>query len=297
MYNNLSSYLKRKYGISIGKICIDGGFSCPNRDGRVGYGGCTYCGERGAGEHIDPTLSIAEQVRTGLERGNKDGYVAYFQSFTNTYAPIPVLKERYDSALIDPRIRILAVGTRPDCIDREVAELLASYKERVDVWVELGLQTASDLTAELINRGYKTEIYRRATALLRQYGIPFITHAIFGLPGEGAEDYDRTVDEINRAEGFGVKLHCLYVSRGTALEQSLLRGEFTPITEEEYIAAAARAIARLRPDTVIHRLTGDCPEGMLVAPNWNKNKNQIIEGIRKSLAAQGVKQGDLYQGI
>ena len=160
MYNNLSTYLKTKYGMRIGKICIDGGFGCPNRDGTCGYGGCSYCGERGAGEHIDYRLCIAEQVKSGLARGKSDGYIAYFQSFTNTYAPLPVLRERYDSALIDDRIRILAIGTRPDCIDEGVAELLAEYKGRLDLWVELGLQSASDLTAKRINRGYKTEVYR-----------------------------------------------------------------------------------------------------------------------------------------
>ena len=294
MYNNLSTYLKTKYGMRIGKICIDGGFGCPNRDGTCGYGGCSYCGERGAGEHIDYRLSIAEQVKSGLARGKSDGYIAYFQSFTNTYAPLPVLRERYDSALIDDRIRILAIGTRPDCIDESVAELLAEYKERLDLWVELGLQSASDETARRINRGYKTEVYRRCTELLHRYDIPFVTHAILGLPGEGEEDYDRTVDEINRAHGFGVKLHSLYVSRGTALEGEYLRGEFTPISDTEYIRSAARAIARLRPDMIIHRITGDCPAGMLVAPEWNKDKNRIISEIRKTLSESGLKQGSLY---
>ena len=291
LYNNLSGYLKRKYGVKVGKICIDGGFSCPNRDGTLGYGGCVYCGHRGAGEHIELGRSITEQVQDGLERGRSEGYIAYFQSFTNTYAPVPVLRERYNSALVDPRILVLAVGTRPDCIDRERAELLAEISERTDIWVELGLQTASDKTARLINRCYPTETYFRCAELLREYRLPFVTHLILGLPGEGHDDYMGSVDAVNSSGGFGVKLHSLYVSRDTALADMYARGEFTPITREEYITAAADSLARLDPGIVVHRLTGDCPDGMLIAPDWNRDKNQILQGIRDSLTSRGLRQG------
>ena len=211
LYRTLGAYLKEKYGIKVSKICIDGGFSCPNRDGTVGHGGCIYCGERGAGEHIDALMSIEEQVDSQLAKGRAEGYIAYFQNFTNTYAPLHVLKERYDAALRSERIVALAIGTRPDCITEEIAELIASYKERVDVWVELGLQTASDETARRINRGYKTEIYRRAAEILTSHGIPFVTHIIIGLPGEGEADIDATVDLINESGSFGVKIHSIYV--------------------------------------------------------------------------------------
>ena len=163
LYNNLSGYFREKYGRRLGKICIDGGFSCPNRDGKISHGGCIYCGERGAGEHIDPTLSIREQVLSALEDADGDEmFVAYFQNFTNTYADVNTLRQRYDAALIDGRIRVLAIGTRPDCIDEEIAELIASYKSRVDVWVELGLQTVHDETARLIRRGYDFPVYEQA---------------------------------------------------------------------------------------------------------------------------------------
>ena len=212
LYNNFSSYLKKKYGGRISKICIDGGFGCPNRDGTCGMGGCIYCGERGAGEHIDPTLSIREQVTSALAADQRsDGLIAYFQNFTNTYAPINILKERYDSALISDRIVALAIGTRPDCIDDEIATLLASYSDRVDVWVELGLQSASDRTAELINRGYKTEVYRRAADILKSHGIPFVTHMIIGLPGENETDIENTVSLINES-AWGIKIHSIYGS-------------------------------------------------------------------------------------
>ena len=294
LYNNLSSYLKTKYGGKVSKICVDGGFGCPNRDGTCGTGGCIYCGERGAGEHIDPSVSIREQALAVLERDKRsDSFIAYFQNFTNTYAPVDVLKERYDSALISDRIVALAIGTRPDCIDEEIAELIASYKDRVDVWVELGLQTASDKTAAIINRGYKTEVYKRAMAILKSHGIPVVTHMIIGLPGECADDIDATVDLINEYS-WGVKIHSIYVMEGTALAGMYRDGDYTPPTLDEYVSLAARSIARLRPDMIVHRITGDCPDGLLVAPEWNKDKNKIIEEIRRGLERNNLVQGSLY---
>lgn len=295
LYNNLSPYLKSKYGTRVSKICIDGGFGCPNRDGTCGEGGCIYCGERGAGEHIDPTLSIREQVEEHLSRDMRsDALIAYFQNFTNTYAPVNVLKERYDSALISDRIKALAIGTRPDCIDAEVAALLASYKDRVDVWVELGLQTASDAVARTINRGYETEVYRHAVEVLNSHGIPFVTHMIIGLPGESEADIDATVDLINE-HSWGVKIHSIYVMEGTRLAEMYRSGEYTPPTLDEYVRLAAKSLARLRPDIVVHRVTGDCPDGLLVAPEWNRDKNKVISGIRERLESSGLRQGSLYE--
>ena len=295
LYNNLASYLKSKYGSRVSKICIDGGFGCPNRDGTCGTGGCIYCGERGAGEHIDPTVSICEQVKNQLARGSDDSrYIAYFQNFTNTYAPLDVLKERYDSALTDERIIALAIGTRPDCISDEIAELIASYKDRVDVWVELGLQTASDVTANIINRGYKTEVYKRAAECLTSHGIPFVTHMIIGLPGEGEGEIDSTVDVINESGSWGVKIHSIYVMEGTALAEMYQRGEYAPPTLEEYVRLSARSLSRLKPDMIVHRITGDCPDGLLVAPEWNRDKNKVINLIRKRLDSDGLCQGSLY---
>ena len=291
LYNNLSSYLKNKYNGKISKICIDGGFGCPNRDGTCGVGGCIYCGERGAGEHIDATVSIREQVEAALAKDTKsDGLIAYFQNFTNTYAPLDVLKERYDSALISDRIVALAIGTRPDCIDDEIAELIASYRDKVDVWVELGLQTASDKTAEVINRGYKTEVYKRAATILKSHGIPFVAHMIIGLPGEKREDIEATVRLINE-DAWGVKIHSIYVMDGTALAKMYRDGEYTPPTLDEYTELAKISIAGLRSDMIVHRITGDCPDGLLVAPIWNKDKNKIIAEIREKLEREGLRQG------
>ena len=291
LYNNLSSYLKSKYSGKISKICIDGGFGCPNRDGTCGVGGCIYCGERGAGEHIDATVSIREQVEAALAKDTKsDGFIAYFQNFTNTYAPLDVLKERYNGALISDRIVALAIGTRPDCIDDEIAELIASYRDRVDVWVELGLQTASDKTAKIINRGYKTEVYKRAATILKSHGIPFVAHMIIGLPGEKREDIEATVRLINE-DAWGIKIHSIYVMEGTALAKMYRDGEYTPPTLDEYTELAKISIAGLRSDMIVHRITGDCPDGLLVAPIWNKDKNKIIAEIRKKLEREGLRQG------
>jgi len=295
-YNNLSGYFREKYGKRLSKICIDGGFTCPNRDGKCGTGGCIYCGERGAGEHIDPTASIAEQVNVALENA-ADGelFIAYFQNFTNTYAKTPVLRERYDAALIDGRIRALAIGTRPDCIDEDVAALIASYKDRCDVWVELGLQTSSDRTADIINRGYHRDAFERAMETLGRYRIPVCVHLIVGLPGEGDREIRETCEYLSRFDVWGVKIHSIYVMRGTALEAMYLKKRYTPPTEEEYLDRAVYIITHLSPKVIIHRVTGDCPPDMLIAPSWNSNKHTLIEKIQKRLSDGGLYQGIYYK--
>ena len=296
LYRNLSGYFREKYGKRLSKICIDGGFSCPNRDGRCGEGGCIFCGERGAGEHINPTLSISEQVKRALTDAPADAkFVAYFQNFTNTYADVKTLKERYDAALIDGRIRVLAIGTRPDCIDEERAALIASYKDRCDVWVELGLQSASDETAERINRGYKTEVFDRAVKILDKYDIPVVAHIIIGLPGESIDDALKTAEYLTRYRLFGVKIHSIYVMQGTRLAEMYARDEYTPPTLEEYVEATALVLSHLSPDTVIHRLTGDCPRDMLIAPDWNTDKHGIIEKTKEYMTKNALYQGKYYK--
>lgn len=296
LYRNLSGYFREKYNKRIKKICIDGGFTCPNRDGRCGYGGCIFCGERGAGEHIDASLSIKGQIESFFSRHpNGDGFIAYFQNFTNTYAPVDVLKERYDSALIDERIIALAVGTRPDCITEEIASLLVSYKDRYDVWVELGLQSADDETARIINRGYETSVFTHAMEILKRYDIPVVVHIIIGLPGETKKDVLKTVSYINTFDDiWGIKIHSIYVMEGTVLGEMYKRGEYKPISEEEYVDTVCEVLINLKEETVIHRLTGDCPENMLLAPLWNRDKNKIINDITKKMAEKGWTQGMLY---
>ena len=291
-YNNLSSYFRNKYGQRLKKICIDGGFTCPNRDGKCGKGGCIFCGERGAGEHIDPTKSIREQVSSALaEAVDGELFIAYFQNFTNTYATVEVLRERYDAALIDERIKLLDIGTRPDCISEEVAELIAEYAKRVDVLVELGLQTASDKTAELINRGYKRDTFERAMEILKKHSIHVCVHLIIGLPGEGDQELYETMEYLSRFDISGYKIHSIYVSRGTRLAEMYEAGKYTPPTEDEYVKRAAYILAHISPDAIVHRLTGDCPEGLLLAPIWNSNKHQTISKINAYLEKNNITQG------
>ncbi len=285
LYRNLSGYLREKYGKRLKKICIDAGFTCPNRDGKCGTGGCIYCGERGAGEHIDPTLSITETVRGALDRASQDDlFIAYFQSFTNTYADVETLRARYDTALIDDRIKILAIGTRPDCISREVCELISEYNKKYEVWVELGLQTANDETAEIINRGYPLATFESAYKMLREYEIKTVIHLIIGLPSEDENDIKASADYVASLSPFGVKIHSIYISRDTALEKMYLEKRYTPPTLSEYAELCAYAISVMPRDTVIHRITGDAPRDSLVAPDWNKDKNKIIASVREALS-------------
>ena len=296
LYNNLSGYFRKKYGKRLTKICIDGAFSCPNRDGTAGIGGCVFCGERGAGEHINPYLSIREQVEAGLcGHGDDELFCAYFQNFTNTYDTVESLKKKYDAALIDDRIRLLSIGTRPDCIDEDRARLIASYKDRCDISVELGLQTASDATARLINRGYETAVFDEAVRILNKYDIPVVVHLIVGLPGESIEDIKKTVKYINKFSVWGIKIHSIFVMKGTRLAEMHERGEYSPPTLDEYIESAVYILTHINPNMTVHRLTGDCPRDMLVAPEWNKDKNAVISEITSRMKIRGLYQGAEYK--
>lgn len=298
LYNNLSGYLRKRFGKRLKKICIDGGFTCPNRDGKCSVGGCIFCGERGAGEHIDPTRSISEQVAAVLQKAaDGDEFIAYFQNFTNTYASPDILKARYDAALTDDRIRVLAIGTRPDCIDREIAALIAEYKSQREVWVELGLQTANDKTAEVINRGYSLKCFERALSLLNEYSIPVVLHLIVGLPGEGEEEIKATAAYVSSLKVFGVKIHSIYVMKGTALADMFERGEYSPPSLDEYVRGASEILTSLDENVVIHRLTGDCPDGMLLAPSWSSNKHKVIDAVTRYMKENGLYQGCRYKSL
>lgn len=295
VFRTFNSYLKAAYHTEVGKICIDGGFTCPNRDGTKGVGGCIFCGERGAGEHLCAAMSVREQVEDYFRRPHRQKkFVAYFQNFTNTYASPDVLMRRYTDALIDPRIVALAIGTRPDCLGEDVLDVLSAIKERIDLWVELGLQTTNDDTARRIRRGYATEEYLRACERLRARGIPFAVHLMIGLPGEGTDELRATVDTVARTHPFGVKLHGVYVMDGTDLQADYLAGRYTPIEKDAYIEAVIDTLLRLPPDTVILRLMSDCPPGRLVAPAWNTDKAEVHAEIRRRMAERGLTQGMLF---
>ena len=296
-YRNYSGWLREHFHCKMTKICIDGGFTCPNRDGTCGTGGCIFCGERGAGEHIRlGALSVAEQTARFIRRNPKsDGFIAYFQNFTNTYAPVEILKQRYDEAMQQERMRALAVGTRPDCITPEIADLLHDYTAKYDVWVELGLQTANDETARRINRGYLRERCTEAAALLRARNIPFVLHMMIGLPGENMQDIANTVRYINSLHPWGIKIHSVYVMHDTVLEQMYRSGSYCPMSMQEYVSAVTYVLTHIAPDMIVHRLTGDCPPDQLTAPDWNLQKNEIIAAINQRMGENGWQQGCLYE--
>lgn len=298
-YKHLNKYLKDKFGERTLKICIDGGFTCPNRDGSVGSKGCIFCSERGSGEHIKCS-SISKQVENYFasykaERANK--FIAYFQNFTNTYSPVDLLKEKYDASLIDDRIVALAVATRPDCINEDICKLLKSYTNKYHVWVELGLQTANNSTSKLINRCYSNEQFSDAVALLNKYNIDVVIHIMVGLPNENFEDLKSTVDFINSHNIQGLKIHCTYVVENTVLANMYHKGIYVPISLDYYLNSVAYVLTHISPDIVIHRISGDAPKDLLIAPEWNCHKKWIINGLDKLLREKGLYQGMYYKKI
>ena len=294
-YKHLNNYLKQKFGERTLKICIDGGFTCPNRDGSKGIGGCIFCSEKGSGDHIKVANSITSQVENYFksykaERANK--FIAYFQNFTNTYDSIKNLKEKYDSALIDDRIVGLAVATRPDCINEDVVKLLKSYTNKYYVCVELGLQTSNDKTAKLINRCYSNAEFINAVKLLNLYNIDVVVHVMVGLPNETLDDIKQTVNFINSYNIQGLKIHSCYVIKNTKLAQLYNDGKYIPLSLEEYISSCAYILTHINPNIVIHRISGDAPKDLLIAPSWNSHKKWIVNGLNKYM-----KDNDLYQGM
>lgn len=294
-YRTMNQMMQARYGKKIRKICIDGGFTCPNRDGTCGIGGCTFCGARGAGEQLDASKSIREQAEAVLQHAPPDSnWIVYFQNFTNTYAPVSVLRARYDAALIDDRIKVLDIGTRPDCINEDIVALLAEYAKKYEVWTELGLQTANDGTARYLNRGYDLACFSHAVAVLKQYGLPVIVHIILGLPHETRADILHTVDVLNAHQIDGIKIHSLFVMKNTKLAEQYQSGEFTPISMQTYIDWAIDALTRLSPDIVIHRMTGNCLREQLLAPDWIPQRDLILCTIDRKMYANGWEQGCFY---
>jgi len=293
-YKHLNKYLKEKFGERTLKICIDGGFTCPNRDGTVGIKGCIFCSEKGSGEHINSSPNIINQVINYFktykaERANK--FIAYFQNFSNTYDTIENLKLKYDSALIDKRIVALAVATRPDCINEDVCKLLKSYTDKYYVWVELGLQTSNDNTGKLINRGYTSKQFTEAVHLLNKYNIDVVTHIMVGLPNETDEDLKNTVDFINKHDIMGLKIHCTYIVQNTELANKYSNALYTPISLDYYLDSVVYILTHISPDIIIHRVSGDAPKHLLIAPEWNFHKKWIINGLDKLMREKDLKQG------
>ena len=237
-YNKLNEYLKDKFGERTLKICVDGGFTCPNRDGTISKNGCIFCSERGSGDHICSDRSITAQVEQYFksyrsERANK--FIVYFQNFTNTYDSVENLKKKYDSALINDRIVGLEIATRPDCINEDVCKLLSSYTDKYYVCVELGLQTSNETTAKFINRGYENKVFTEAVNMLKRHGIDVVVHIMIGLPGENLQDLNNTINFVNTHEIDGIKIHNVYVVKNTVLADLYKKGLYKPMEFEEYL--------------------------------------------------------------
>lgn len=300
-YHSLNEALRRSFGGKVYKLALQGVSTCPNRDGTVGECGCIFCSGQGSGEFAAVGEDIAGQIRDAKRRvadkvPEDAKYIAYFQSFTNTYAPTETLRELFTAAMAPQEIVALSVATRPDCLGEEVLALLEDLSRIKPVWVELGLQTIHESTARYIRRGYSLPVYDEAVRALQSRGITVIVHQIIGLPGETEEMVWQTADYIARSGADGVKFHLLHVLRGTDLAADYAVGKFSALEMEEYFHLLSGCIERQRPDTVIHRLTGDGAKRDLIAPLWSADKKRVLNALHRYLEQHDVRQGRLWKG-
>lgn len=294
-YNSLNNYLRYKFGKKVYKISIDGGFTCPNRDGKISTGGCIFCSAKGSGDFAtSKSLSITQQIEQGKERvrsKTKDNsFIAYFQAFTNTYAPIDVLESKFTEAINHKDIVALSVATRPDCVDDNVLKLLEKLNKIKPVWVELGLQTIKESSVDYIRRGYENSVYVDTATKLRNIGIEVITHIILGLPNENKLDMLRSVDFACKYSD-GIKLQLLHILKGTDLLKDYENSKFNALTMEQYIDILCDAVSIIPKNVVIHRLTGDGDKKILVAPLWSGNKKVVLNTINKTFEERNIIQG------
>lgn len=298
-YHSLDYHLRTVFGEKLYKISLNGNMSCPNRDGTLGNRGCIFCSQGGSGDFAaDPRLSITKQIETGKKQAagkfKGSGYIAYFQAYTNTYAPLSYLRQIFTEAIRHPDIRALSIATRPDCLEPPVLSLLEELSQIKPVWVELGLQTIHERTAAFIRRGYPLSVFEKAIADLRALDISVIVHTILFLPGESREDMYETISYLNEMDIQGIKLQLLHVLEGTDLAEYYRQHPFHIPDMEEYFQVAGQCISLLRPDIVIHRLTGDGPKSLLVAPLWTGNKRLVLNQMQAYLKRQDIWQGRSY---
>ena len=298
-YRAISDCYREKFGGKVAKIALDGGFTCPTRDGSLGTGGCIFCSGRGSGDFASSRLlSITEQIHQRKTQTAKKwtpvGYIAYFQAFTNTYAPVSILRAKYEEALACDGILGLSIATRPDCLSEEILDLLEEINEKTSLWVELGLQSAKEETAAFIRRGYSTAVFDEAVRALAKRNISVVAHLILGLPKETENDLMDTIHHINRLPLEGVKLQLLHILKDTDLAALWEAGQVPVLSEEEYLLQLCAAISHLREDITIHRLTGDGPRQLLLAPLWSLNKKQVRNHLAKKLKEENIYQGMFY---
>lgn len=287
-YLSFNKYLKDKFGQKVYKISLDGGFTCPNRDGKIDTRGCIFCSKGGSGDFAqNRNLSITEQIESGkkrVEKKIKSGkYIAYFQAFTNTYAPVEILRAKYSEAINHPDIVALSIATRPDCLGDDVIELLDEMNKIKPVFVELGLQTIHSDSAKYIRRGYSLEVYNEAVKKLKNIGVNIVVHIILGLPNESEEDMLESVKYVCQSQIDGIKLQLLHIIAGTDLAKDYEKGLFKTLEFDEYVELIAKCVAIIPKNIVIHRLTGDGAKKDLIAPLWSADKKKVLNAINKAL--------------
>lgn len=297
-YNTWNQHLKETFGEKVFKVSLDGGFNCPNRDGTVAHGGCTFCSQSGSGDFAQSRLEpLPVQLEKGIEVMHQKWpsvtkYIAYFQNFTNTHAPVEVLRERYEQVLNQPGVVGIMIATRPDCLPDETVEYLAELNERYYMWVELGLQTVHDTTSGLINRAHDYQCYLDGVEKLRKHNIPVCTHIINGLPGETYEMMMETAKRVFLDSDIqGIKIHLLHLMRKTRMMRDYREGRLAFLEQEEYIQLVCDQLEIIPPEIVIHRLTGDAPRESLVGPMWSLKKWEVLNGFDRELARRGTYQG------
>lgn len=287
-YLSFNKYLKDKFGQKVYKISLDGGFTCPNRDGKTGTRGCIFCSKGGSGDFAENRdMSITEQIESGkkkVEKKIKSGkYIAYFQAFTNTYAPVETLRQKYEEAINHPDIVALSIATRPDCLGDDVLRLLDEMNKIKPVLVELGLQTIHQKSAKYIRRGYDLSVYDKAVRDLKKIGVNVVVHVILGLPNESENDMLETVKYVCESGANGIKLQLLHVIDGTDLAKDYEKGLFKTLEFDEYVNLIVKCVKIIPKDIVIHRLTGDGAKKDLIAPLWSADKKRVLNAINKAL--------------
>ena len=299
-YYPFSYFLKEKFPFKVHKISIHAGFTCPNRDGLVGIGGCTYCANESFSPNVGETIMpIKEQVEKGMRflkrRYGAEKFIAYFQAFTNTYADVDTLKTRYEEALFDKDIIGLSIGTRPDCITDEVLNLINSYTEKYHVWIEYGLQSMHDRTLRLINRGHDYKAFKDAVLRTKdKENIKICAHVILGLPGEDWDDMMKTAQAVSSLGIDGIKLHHLYIAKNTAMANEYFKGNVKTMKVEEYVSLVCDFLERISPDIVIQRLVGDTHGNFLISPIWDVSKGEVLSAITEELRRRNSYQGARY---
>ncbi|GAB6168660.1 TIGR01212 family radical SAM protein [Clostridium carnis] len=299
-YHSLNYYLRNKFNEKVFKISLDGGFTCPNRDGKAGKGGCTFCSARGSGDYAGSRiLSITKQFddrKEMMEKKWKNGKcIAYFQAYTNTYAPVEVLRQKYEEALAQENVVAISIATRPDCIDDDVLDFLEELNKKTYLMVELGLQTINDESARNFNRGYDFEVFDNTLKRLLERNIEVVVHTIFGLPKETKEDMLKTVEYVAHCGAQGIKFHLLHLMKGTKMVEQYESGELKLLSQEDYIDLICKSVAMIPEKMVVHRLTGDAPRDLLIGPMWSLKKWEVLNAIDKALEDNNIWQGKEFK--